>query len=90
MRQLHKALQRFRDAQNNDKGPICHLCKGTECYELSIQEGYLVKNYLQDIDGFLCIDCYEFMVKTGKWYSYLQIFILKILIKFRHDRTQTK
>lgn len=84
VKNLRKEIHRRNEAEKRDKSPKCHLCGVEQCYELSVQDGFIVKNYLQSIDGFLCIDCYEFMVNSGRWFTNIQFAVLKVIIFFRH------
>lgn len=83
VKNLRKEIQRRNEAEESGKSPKCHMCGVEECYELSVQDGQIIKNYLQSVDGFLCIDCYEFMVNSGKWYTKLQFVMLMVIIFFR-------
>lgn len=92
IKQLNKEIERAYKAFNSTETTFCHICGDPRCYELSYQEvngkDTLVKNYFQSIDGFICADCYQFMVNTGKWFTFIQTNILKLKVLFKRKNAK--
>lgn len=57
---------------------VCHYCKLSPCYELSIQGNSLCKNLLFDENRMICTKCWEFMVNSGGWVTHIIRVLLKI------------
>lgn len=73
-----------------DGGPICHVCKKTDCYKLIYHGECIVKQTLADDQGFLCQDCHEFMTNTGKIFTHFVLLLLNIKIFFRRLHVRSK
>jgi hypothetical protein len=68
---------------NNDEETICQYCGGKDCYTLKITEdNKYVKQYLQENGEFCCYECFTFMTKIGRQFTYLIHFMLKVKLFF--------
>lgn len=62
---------------------VCYHCKAYPCYELSFQGPHWVKTFLYDEKHLVCAKCYHFMHNTGRWFTKIVRFLLKINIFLR-------
>ena len=65
--------------------PPCHICGKYNCYTLSVVEGkendWLVRNYWREEEGYLCLDCHQWMIDHGAWITKLLHILLKVKVK---------
>lgn len=47
--------------------PRCQFCKADNCYSITVgQDGMIIKNAFMDGGKYICIDCWEWMVRSGR------------------------
>lgn len=71
--------------------PTCFHCGVNPCYALSFQktadgQEFWVRTVLYDEKHLVCVECYNFMNRNGKWLTFLLRKALKVNILLRRRK----
>jgi len=82
MKVTGKVLDNFLKVEREGLSPPCFICGKHNCYEMIIVEGddrdFLVRNYFREEDGYLCVDCRNWMIRVGSPITKILHTLLKI------------
>lgn len=83
--EISKQIETDNYYQDNGIIPKCHFCNKEDCYDLEIRkidgEEVFIRHSFMDEGQFVCKDCHQWMVNSGKFVTVILHFLLKIRIK---------
>lgn len=79
-----------REKNLDENGVVitCHLCGGENCYMLFTTRGsdgqeYMVRQFLSEKEGALCVECFDWMQNSGTYVTKFLHMVLRVVIFFR-------